>query len=157
MSATWLMLGYLLMALVLLVDCKGYFEIYGGNEDSSDRNHKRKPICEVSVSPTKLDKTSFKRLNEGKENKCRKYAETSSMKLCYAAKGTTITLYANKMFETNNDYAIISVEENMDGCIFIDSFEKDRNMENITITFTKVGRKQLDGKVGSIEIKGVFS
>ena len=79
------------------------------------------------------------------------------MKLCYAAKGTTITLYANKMFETSNDYAIISVEENMDGCVFIESFEKDRNMENITITFTKVGRKQLDGKVGSIEVKGDFS
>ena len=145
MRIMWTALGYLLLSHVVATHCNSYFELY-----VSDAERGFNSICRILTTPTKLDANTFRR------NDCTDYNKAVAIKLCYATKGTSITLYESQQFTTDNDYAKITVQENMSGCKFIDTFERSDEIGELSIIFTSIRGKKLGGKIGSVEITGNF-
>ena len=49
-----------------------------------------------------------------------------SVTLCNAPKNTKITLYDDEELGEQDDYALIEVKDNMDGCVTISTFEETK-------------------------------
>ena len=77
-----------------------------------------------------------------------------SMKMCYARKGFSITVFDDGSLGTSDDYAIVFAKTNMKDCVTIDGFETSKTFSNEYDDEVEVKRFKsgnLDGKVSSME------
>ena len=86
---------------------------------------------------------------------CKNNAITS-MTLCNAPKDTKITLYDDEELGEQDDYALIEVKENMNGCETISTFEVTKVLGTVDLSYKK--NDGLDGNVSSFKVDfGNFS
>ena len=77
-----------------------------------------------------------------------------SMKMCYARKGFSITVFDDGSLGTSDDYAIVFAKTNMKDCVTINGFETSKTFSNEFDDQVEVKRFKsgnLDGKVSSME------
>lgn len=78
--------------------------------------------------------------------------EARSMRLINVKAGTKITVYDSKNGDTNDDYCIIRVKNQVSE-IIINTFEQSKDNENVKVEFH--GNNGLDGKVSYIRIEKI--
>ena len=73
--------------------------------------------------------------------------EARSISICYAIKGTKITVFDNPDLKKNDDWTTIEVEETLNRCYTIGTFEKTQRVGDLSVKYRYMSN--LDGKVSS--------
>ena len=110
------------------------------------KRRNRSTSCKVVITQDIRADTAYMNNKWGCKNNAIK-----SMTLCNAPKHMKITFFDDEYFRTNDDCAIIEVNENMDGCKTILTFEKTKVMDKIAVTYLKVDG--LDGDISSFKVE----
>ena len=80
--------------------------------------------------------------------------DARSMTICRAIKGTQITVFDDGDLKTDDDYATITVDKDLKGCVNIGTFEKSTSYGDwsgmVKVNYHSVNG--LDGKVSSFSI-----
>ena len=80
--------------------------------------------------------------------------DARSMLICYATKGTKITVFNDGHIQKWNDWTTIEVEKTFSGCLTIGTFEKTQKVGDVSVEYRRLGTTgNLDGKVSSFEFE----
>ena len=102
--------------------------------------------CKISLTENIRANATYMKETWGCKNNAIK-----SMKLCNAPKNTKITLYDDEELGEQDDYTLIEVKDNMDGCVTISTFEETKIFTTINLNYKK--NDGLDGNVSSFQIE----
>ena len=136
-----------------------YFEFYEGENGSQDKTHTNGwdniiSMCRIHYTEMSKDDQGLRKVNKKKMTKT--YGcpndDARSMKVCYAKQGTRIFVFDDGKNRFNkDDWAVIDVKKDMEGCETISHFEETKDYTFLSVSYMTEGN--LNGKISSFTIE----
>ncbi|OEF04438.1 hypothetical protein [Vibrio genomosp. F10] len=115
------------------------FEFHEGTQATQDT------VCNLTVDPGGYDTVNFKTDDYGCDND-----EAKSLTLRNVPQGTIISIYDNPKLSRNDDYTVITVNEDIIEGYVIGSFEHSYSDSSVDVVYYE--DNGLNGKVSSVRI-----
>ena len=102
--------------------------------------------CKVALTENIRANTTYMKDKWGCKNNAIK-----SMTLCNAPNNMKITFYDDGDLGEDDDYTLVEVKKDMNGCESISTFEETKIMDNIDVSYKK--DDGLDGNISSFKVE----